>query len=181
MFYYPMNTPAGIITILWQNNEKDFSIERIMLPPKRKNVVTPILRDDPNAAENTPSAIENLAADITLFFAGKDPARSLTYLAGNRLSPFQTKVLDETTRIPRGKVMSYGTLASRIGHSGAARAVGTALAHNPFPLLIPCHRVVRASGRIGRFGGGSAMKRLLLKREGVPIENDTVHPFSFVY
>ncbi|MDD4242001.1 MAG: MGMT family protein, partial [Smithellaceae bacterium] len=62
---------------------------------------------------------------------------------------------------------TYSGLAKRAGHPGAARAVGTVMANNPFPIIVPCHRVVRADGSIGRFGGGSAMKKELLEKEGV--------------
>jgi methylated-DNA-[protein]-cysteine S-methyltransferase len=80
---------------------------------------------------------------------------------------FQKKVLLETRQIPRGKVISYGHLADRILAPGAARAVGSALARNPFPLIIPCHRVVKSTGYLGNFSGGSEMKKFLLQMEGV--------------
>ena len=70
-------------------------------------------------------------------------------------------------QIPRGKVLSYGGLAKKIGAPKAARAVGTALARNPFPLVLPCHRVVRSTGRPGNFGGSPAMKVALLAGGGV--------------
>ncbi|HPX11503.1 MAG TPA: MGMT family protein [Syntrophales bacterium] len=85
-------------------------------------------------------------------------------------TPFQEKVLRELARVPLGKVISYGALARRAGVPRAARAVGAVMAWNPFPLVFPCHRVVRSSGETGRYGGGEAMKRALLKREGVRID-----------
>jgi len=82
------------------------------------------------------------------------------------MPPFQRKVLQATTRIRAGDVASYGDIARAIGSVGAARAVGTALARNPIPFLIPCHRIVRADG-IGGYGiGGEPRKRALLAREG---------------
>ncbi|MFH1910729.1 MAG: MGMT family protein, partial [Pseudomonadota bacterium] len=69
--------------------------------------------------------------------------------------------------IPRGRVMTYGGLAAKLGLPGGARAVGNALAGNPFPLVIPCHRVVRSGGDLGGFGGGTDMKKALLMLEGV--------------
>jgi methylated-DNA-[protein]-cysteine S-methyltransferase len=68
--------------------------------------------------------------------------------------------------------MTYGRLADLLGHSGAARTVGTALARNPFPLVIPCHRVVRSDGELGDFGGGTGMKQALLEMEGVEFAAD---------
>jgi O-6-methylguanine DNA methyltransferase len=85
------------------------------------------------------------------------------------LGDFQRSVLLETCEIPPGETRSYEWLARRVGHPGAARAVGTALARNPLPLVVPCHRVVRSDGRIGHYGcGGPAAKRALLEEEGAP-------------
>jgi methylated-DNA-[protein]-cysteine S-methyltransferase len=87
------------------------------------------------------------------------------------LGDFQRRVLLEACEIPPGETRSYAWLAARVGHPGAARAVGTALARNPLPLVVPCHRVVRADGRIGHYGcGGPAAKRALLREEGVALE-----------
>ena len=84
------------------------------------------------------------------------------------LPAFQRRVLEACAAIPRGSVASYGELAEAIGAPRAARAVGTALARNPIPLLIPCHRVVRAGGMIGNYGlGGAAVKTRLLQAENV--------------
>ena len=83
------------------------------------------------------------------------------------LTGFEIRVLEETCRIPRGRTRGYGEIAGRIGSPGAARAVGNALAKNPFPAEIPCHRVVAKKG-IGSYSGkgGKRKKRELLKREG---------------
>lgn len=80
---------------------------------------------------------------------------------------FQRRVLLAEYGIPRGWVSTYGRIARHIGSPGAARAVGTALAENPFPIIIPCHRAVRADGTLGGYQGGKEMKRALLEMEGV--------------
>jgi len=81
---------------------------------------------------------------------------------------FERAVLLKALQIPRGEVRPYGWIASEIGRPAAVRAVGTALAHNPVPLLIPCHRVVRSDGHIGQYSlGGPANKRALLTWEGL--------------
>jgi len=87
----------------------------------------------------------------------------------NQCRPFQKKVLLACAAIPKGQTRTYGQIAEIIGHPGAARAVGSALAKNPFAPHIPCHRVLPASGRLGRYSGagGVQTKRNLLKREGV--------------
>ena len=84
------------------------------------------------------------------------------------MTPFEQSVLQTALRIPRGEVRPYNWIARRIGRPLAVRAVGTALANNPIPFLIPCHRVVRADGVIGNYGaGGPVAKRAILGWEGV--------------
>ncbi|MGF1666557.1 MAG: methylated-DNA--[protein]-cysteine S-methyltransferase [Acidimicrobiia bacterium] len=82
-------------------------------------------------------------------------------------SPFQRSILGITATIPKGEVRPYGWLAKEAGNPGAVRAVGSTMARNPVPLIIPCHRVVRTDGHIGNYSlGGSANKRDLLTSEG---------------
>lgn len=96
----------------------------------------------------------------------------------DRVTPFQRRVYDETRRIPRGTVITYGELARRIG-CGSAQAVGQALRRNPFAPEVPCHRVVAADGSLHGFYGersGVALgrKRALLESEGVTFDGDRV-------
>jgi O-6-methylguanine DNA methyltransferase len=84
------------------------------------------------------------------------------------LTPFEQAVLRKTAEIPFGEVRPYAWVAREIGRPRAVRAVGSALAANPVTFVIPCHRVVRADGRIGQYGaGGPDAKRAVLAREGV--------------
>jgi methylated-DNA-[protein]-cysteine S-methyltransferase len=76
-------------------------------------------------------------------------------------------VLKQTSRIPYGEVSTYGAIAKRIGHPTAARAVGRALGSNPIPIVIPCHRVIGASGALTGYAGGIERKVRLLELEGV--------------
>lgn len=80
-------------------------------------------------------------------------------------TPFAVRVTRELCRVPYGTTRTYGQLAARSGHAGAARAVGRVMASNPLPIIVPCHRVVAAAG-LGGFGGGLAMKKSLLRLEG---------------
>lgn len=86
------------------------------------------------------------------------------------LSQFERAVLRKALEIPRGEVRPYAWIAREIGRPRAVRAVGTALAHNPIPVLIPCHRVVRSDGAIGNYGYGTATKRAVLEAEGVDVK-----------
>jgi O-6-methylguanine DNA methyltransferase len=81
------------------------------------------------------------------------------------LAPFHQLVLAQAQRIPHGAALTYGELARRVGHPRAARAVGTALAKNPVPLIVPCHRVLRAGGDVGQYAFGPRMKAALLQLE----------------
>lgn len=82
---------------------------------------------------------------------------------------FQRRVLLELARVPYGEVTTYGTLAGRIGKPRAARAVGGALNRNPVPIILPCHRVVGASGSLVGYAGGLARKEALLALEGAAL------------
>ena len=86
-------------------------------------------------------------------------------------TPFQQKVLKTLLKVPAGKAQSYSWLARRAGFPKAARAVGNAMANNPIPFLIPCHRIVPASGGVGNYGLGKELKRELLKREGAILKD----------
>jgi len=87
------------------------------------------------------------------------------------LTAFEQAVLRKTREIPRGEVRPYGWVAREIGRPAAVRAVGTALANNPIPYFIPCHRVVRTDGHIGNYGGGGPeAKKAILTLEGVRVK-----------
>ena len=87
-----------------------------------------------------------------------------------RGTPFQLRVWDELTRIPYGTTISYGELARRLGAPKASRAVGLANGRNPVAIIVPCHRVIGASGRLTGYGGGIERKRWLLDHEaGLPL------------
>lgn len=85
--------------------------------------------------------------------------------------PFHRKVYKTLCKVPAGKIVTYAELAKRAGSPGAARAVGTAMAKNPWPIIIPCHRVVAGNGKLGGYSGrgGAVTKRQLLALEGVII------------
>jgi len=107
-----------------------------------------------------------LSLAFSRYVAGKEPAWPELPLDLDRLAPFQRNVLSELAKCGRGELLTYGALAARAGNPKAARAVGRAMATNPFPLVLPCHRVIGTSGKLTGFGGGLDMKRWLLELEG---------------
>lgn len=118
---------------------------------------------------------ESVANALVAWFAGTRHDLALPVdLDGAGVNGFRRTVLETLTReVGWGETVSYGELAAMAGRPRAARAVGTAMATNPVPFVIPCHRVIAAGGRIGGYGGawsdggGTELKRRLLAREGV--------------
>ncbi len=111
------------------------------------------------------------AGRIRAFLKGEDIVFDLRIAAMETCGEFKRKVLTAEYRIPRGRISTYGRIAKHIGTPGAARAVGTALATNPFPIVIPCHRALRADGGVGGYQGGAKMKRSLLEMEGIEFDD----------
>ena len=108
----------------------------------------------------------DLARAVEARLAGDRRVRIPLDLRGR--TEFEVVVWMKALEIPRGEVRPYGWVAAEIGRPKAVRAVGTALAHNPVPLVVPCHRVVRSDGSIGQYSlGGPAAKRTILAAEGL--------------
>jgi O-6-methylguanine DNA methyltransferase len=111
---------------------------------------------------------DRLAAAISKRLAGDRRVRIDLDLRGH--TDFERDVWRKALEIPRGEVRPYGWVAAEIGRPKAVRAVGTALGHNPVPLIVPCHRVVRTDGSIGQYSlGGPGNKRTILTDEGVDL------------
>ncbi|MCS7250441.1 MAG: MGMT family protein [candidate division WOR-3 bacterium] len=90
------------------------------------------------------------------------------------MSEFAKKVLEIVKKIPKGKVVSYKEIAIKLGNKNLARAVGQVLKRNPYPIIIPCHRVIKSDGKIGGYSLGIKKKKELLKKEGILIIGDKV-------
>lgn len=111
--------------------------------------------------------IDALVTGIQSFLSGNDVKFDTGILDLDQCRPFQKQVLLAEFGIPRGYISTYGRIARYLGVPGGARAVGNALARNPFPIVIPCHRAIRSDGSPRGFQGGLAMKVRLLEMEGV--------------
>jgi methylated-DNA-[protein]-cysteine S-methyltransferase len=118
--------------------------------------------------------VKRLFGTLESWFEGGTDLLPLEDLDLQKLSVFERKILCELRKsVPRGKTVSYGGLAKLAGFPGAARAVGTVMGKNPFPLFFPCHRVIRSDGSTGFFQGGPAgakLKEALLEVEKMNIQ-----------
>jgi methylated-DNA-[protein]-cysteine S-methyltransferase len=127
-----------------------------------------LLRHHPDAVEETPPPdVADAIAAIQTLLEGEHVDLSGVVLDTTRVPAFARQVYEIARTIAPGETLTYGEIAERIGARGEARAVGQALGHNPFPIVVPCHRVVAAGGRTGGFSarGGVATKLRLLDIE----------------
>ncbi len=112
-----------------------------------------------------PRRIDAARRELDEYFEGRRTEFDLP-LDVSRVPEFQRVVLEELVLVPYGQVTTYGALAARVGKPRAARAVGGAMHNNPIPIVLPCHRVIGASGSLTGYGGGLDRKRALLELEG---------------
>jgi methylated-DNA-[protein]-cysteine S-methyltransferase len=115
-----------------------------------------------------PPSVRAVIADVVALLAGSHRVFSRDAVDLGAAEPFERAVYEVALAIAPGRTLTYGEIAARLGDRGAARAVGQALARNPVPLIVPCHRVLGAAGRMGGFSasGGLVTKLRLLEIEG---------------
>lgn len=131
------------------------------------------------AGEDAPNEItQRAAAQLAEYFAGKRQEFNIAALPHG--TPFQIAVWSALSRLPYGKVATYGQLAAAIGRPSAVRAVANAVGANPLVVLLPCHRIVAADG-LGGFTGGLEKKRTLLRLEGVEISEKSAFSENFIF
>lgn len=160
-------TALGECAVAWS----DRAVAGVELPaPVRDRVGARLLRRHPKAREapaDSPACRTAVAA-ITALLAGEHRSLHEVELDLRGITKFDRRVYAAAREILPGSTLAYGDLAERAGFGGAAREVGAAMARNPFPIVVPCHRVVAAGGRLGGFSapGGAETKRRLLALEG---------------
>ncbi len=113
--------------------------------------------------------LSKVASRLVRFYAGEAADFDDIPLDDSIGTEFQRRVWNVVRRIPRGETMTYGEVAGLAGRPGAARAVGQAMSRNPWPPIVPCHRVVGSGGKLVGFGGGLALKEKMLKLEGASL------------
>jgi O-6-methylguanine DNA methyltransferase len=160
----PIETPLGTAFVAW--NGRGVSWVGLADDPVRFGHSLSTHTGRPAyAADRLPA---RLGRAVRRRLAGDRRAKIAIDLRGS--TSFEAAVWLKALEIPRGEVRPYGWIAAEIGHDKAVRAVGTALAHNPVPLVVPCHRVVRSDGTIGNYSmGGSENKRRILAAEGLDV------------
>ncbi|HLX35140.1 MAG TPA: methylated-DNA--[protein]-cysteine S-methyltransferase [Candidatus Limnocylindrales bacterium] len=171
-------SPLGEVFVAW--NGRGVSWVALAGDPARfEQALTDHTGRPASRAEALPP---KLARSIARRLGGDRRARIELDLRGS--TSFEAAVWRKALEIPRGEVRPYGWIAAEIGHPKAVRAVGTALARNPVPLVVPCHRVVRSDGHIGNYSmGGSDNKRRVLAAEGVDVpglEAEAAEGFRYV-
>jgi methylated-DNA-[protein]-cysteine S-methyltransferase len=162
-------TPIGRCGVAWRSS----GVVGLALPDERdEHTRAFMLRRFPGASEGTPpTALLGALDDIVALLRGEPKPLDTITLDMDGVPDFHRRVYDIARTIPPGSTLSYGDIATRLGAPGSARAVGQALGKNPFPIVVPCHRVLAAGGKVGGFSayGGTTTKLRLLEIEGVRI------------
>jgi len=160
-----IDTSLGRFFLIWS----DEGITDVIFPGESESELMTRLKGCRNPhIDHVPVWIRNVESDIQkLIESGSAELREVP-LDMTGIPPFHRRVYGVVKNIPPGKVMTYGEVARLCGSPRAARAVGQAMAENPFPLIVPCHRVISSTGAMGGFSspGGVETKKHLLLREG---------------
>ena len=165
-FFTTFSSPFDTFTIVWKEIGSDLLIQRIFLSdPELKSEVKALESFKHIKLESSPS-VELLGERIQRFLRGEHVSFELELLDFNKCYEVQKRVLTAEYGIPRGWVSTYKRIADKIGITNGSRVIGNALARNPFPIVIPCHRVIKSNGQLGGFQGGVKMKHKLLEMEG---------------
>lgn len=159
------DTPIGTCGIVWKGG----AVVATALPAGDAEALKrDLARRYPDAVEAPmPPGVAAMADAIVALLGEGGCAPDLSLLDFSAIEPFERRVYDAALAIPPGETRTYGELAAAIGAPGAARAVGRALGRNPFPIVVPCHRILAASGGSGGFSapGGALTKMRLLDIE----------------
>ena len=159
-------TAFGVAGLAWRESR----VLAVRFPEDDADAVRTALRRRAGDAEEIPPppAIQNLCSEIADLFAGGRPDFSIVDIDDDDLPEFDKGVWALTRKIPIGEIRTYGDIARALGDVAYSQRVGQALGRNPFPIIVPCHRVVGAGGAMTGFSaaGGVEAKRRLLKLEG---------------
>jgi methylated-DNA-[protein]-cysteine S-methyltransferase len=170
-FFIVHASPFGQFGVVWSVLRGRPVIRRVLLSKPGLPAAQALRRIVPDAEPATSREISTVARQIAAFLEGEDVRFSIKDVRMDLCSDFQGRVLRAEHGIPRGRVSTYQRLAMHVGRPRGARAAGMALARNPFPIIVPCHRAIRSGGELGGYQGGLAMKRKLLELEGIGFDD----------
>ena len=159
IYYTTIETFLGKLGLVCNNK----GLVKIYLPNERMSL-NALNRDFPNQELlEDKSKFDTINIQLNEYFNGKRKDFDIDF--DLEISPFSVKVLNEVYKVPYGETTSYSSIASAVKNNKAVRAVGSANARNPIPIVIPCHRIISKCGSLGGYRGGLAMKENLLKLE----------------
>ncbi|MEY2451127.1 MAG: methylated-DNA-[protein]-cysteine S-methyltransferase [Acidimicrobiaceae bacterium] len=160
--YAMVDTPVGPLGVA----TTDAGLVKVALQPRGEDFLEEISANISPRIFEQPAKLDDVRRQLDEYFNGRRTTFSLQidWQLSHGFRQMVLKTLFQDVQF--GQVVSYGELAKRVGHPKASRAVGTAMATNPVPIVVPCHRVLRTGGSIGNYGGGPEMKRQLLTHEG---------------
>jgi methylated-DNA-[protein]-cysteine S-methyltransferase len=159
--YDLVETPIGSLFVA----ATDRGLARIVYDADPEREVEQLARTFGLRVLRTPKPIDEARRELDEYFDGRRKRFDLPLDLAS-LASFNRRVLAELARVPYGEVVTYGELATRADRPRAARAVGTAMNRNPLPIVLPCHRVIGANGKLTGYGGGLERKAALLRLEG---------------
>lgn len=158
--YTTTDTPIGTLLVAATHE----GLLRVAFENENKVLEALAERISPRILE-VPARLDGIRRELDEYFGGRRAHFDLA-LDWSLITGFRVPVLQATARIPYGKTATYGAIAREAGRPKGAQATGQALGANPIPIVIPCHRVVQAGGRLGGYAGGTNRKELLLRLEG---------------
>ena len=161
--YILIPSPFGEAAVVYCENP--FALKKIFLPRADRQELLKVITAEGQSKPGSHAKALTVAETIKQYFKGTPAQPNWPWLDMESLTPLQQSVLRATADIPFGTVRSYKDIAAAIDRPRAYRFVGTTLANNPFPILIPCHRVIRSDATLGQFGGGTDLKRKLIGLE----------------
>jgi methylated-DNA-[protein]-cysteine S-methyltransferase len=166
-FYTTFSSPFDNFTIVWEEIGRKEQIIRIFLSdPKLKSEIKALNSFNQIMVKST-SSITVLGNKIQQFFQGENVKFDMEFIDFSVCYEFQRRVLFAESSIPKGWISTYKRIANHLRIPSGARVVGKALAKNPFPIVVPCHRATKTNGDLGGFQEGINMKRALLEMEGI--------------
>jgi methylated-DNA-[protein]-cysteine S-methyltransferase len=174
-----LETVIGFMGIAWS----EAGLIRLCLPERSRDAVERRLLRHAGVAASTdqPQWVVELIASIKAYAAGEDVDFSGVPVDLAGVDDFRLAIYEAARKLAFGETTTYGELAKRAGHAGLPRETGAALGANPVPLVIPCHRILAAGGKIGGFSapGGSTTKEKMLAMEGVRVGPPPAAQVSF--